>query len=121
MTSKQLQVAVELYQCNWSGAKIAAHLNIPISTIYTNLNKAGIQMRKRGQREGMGDRLDYNEVTKTVLLYRNGYSTTEVGHMLGITHHTVAYRLKQAGEPMRARGQSSHLRWQRRPKVRRAQ
>lgn len=105
---------VEMYNSGITGGQIAEITGMPVSSVYSRLRAYGVQMRKRGQRAGMGDHIDRAEVEKTRLLYLEGYSSTEVAKMLGITHDTVCYRLELAGVPRRSRGESCRLVFERR-------
>lgn len=100
---------VEMYNNHYSVAEIARRLYYAKGTVYARLQNAGVKMRPRGHPAGMGTRLNHQEVARTVLLYKNGYTTNEVAQMEGIKQSSVRYRLKMAGVPTRPRSESLKL------------
>lgn len=107
---------VGLYQVGFSLGQIADMAFVSRTTIRLRLIREGVEIRPRGAQPGNGGNhgVPYNELMKTVLLYRHGYSTVEIGEMLGLAHPTVNNRLRIAGEPIRDRSESLRMRNKRR-------
>ena len=78
------------------------------NAVYTFLRRRGVEMRPPGQPKDSN--VTPGEVfDATAELYRWGYTTNEIGAMLGLTHSSVAYRLRRAGIEMRSRHESLRI------------
>lgn len=108
---------LELYPVWQSVKKVSALVHLSPTCVYLTLKRHGVKMRKPGGWAHNENRLPHDEVQATVLLYEHGYSTNEVGEMLGISHSTVRFRLHKAGVPLRTRSESARRRWERRGRI----
>lgn len=110
---------VELYNMGFTLRQVAEFCHLSVSCVWRYLDAdSRVKMRPRGGWQYNKNRIRPEDQHMTVFLYDNlGWSTTEIAKSLGITHHTVCYRLERAGVPRRSRSESMRLRWARTPKV----
>jgi DNA-directed RNA polymerase specialized sigma24 family protein len=104
---------IELYKLGFSIRQVANRTHVSMSCVVNYLNQNNIKRRPPGGWALNAKRLPYDEVAKTVLLYKHGWSTNEIAKALGIAHSTVRFRLQKAGVPLRPRAESCKLRWER--------
>jgi len=116
LPARDVDRLVELYETGFSLAETARLGHVAPTTAYKYLLERGVEMRPRGGNQNHPSTLTTADVLATVRLYEAGYSTVEIGHVLGKSVSTVNYRLRQAGVQLRSRGESNHLRNKRRRK-----
>lgn len=107
-------------EAGMSGPEIAKLLHVHKRTVYGYLSAKPRVTRRRGQTAKMRGKLrgvPHSEIERTVTLYTEGYSSTEIAEELGITHDTVLYRLEHAGVERRTRAESARLRYARKPRA----
>jgi transposase-like protein len=76
-------------------SELAKQFQINPMTATAHLKRQGIKLRQRG--------LTQTQIEEAVHLYVNGWSLTKIGERFGIYPHSVRYRLRQAGVPLRPR------------------
>lgn len=97
-------------------AHIAKIKGCSYTSIRNRLLAYGVTLRDPAETRRGRSVLPHNEIHKCVLLYENGYSTTEIGEMIGRSSDAVIQRLLKHGVKMRTRSESIRLRFSRRPR-----
>jgi predicted transcriptional regulator len=101
---------VELYQLGFCLREVASMCHVTVSCVHKYLRQREVQLRPRGGWTYNKNRLTVADMQVTVFLYdKMGWSTLQVAEYLGLTHHTVCYRLEKAGCPRRTRGEAIRL------------
>lgn len=101
-TTQQVRDMVNLYIAGYSLNDIARIYGLAQSTVQYHLKKQeDLELRPSGGSNPV-ERLSHDEIRKAVYLYHNcGYTSTEVGRIMGIKPQAVCYRLQKAGAPAR--------------------
>lgn len=100
---------VELYELGFSLREVGLITGFSTNAVYTFLRRRGIKMRPVGPHKG-STRLPAEKFIATAVLYRSGLTTSEIASLTGLSHSTIAYRIKKAGTEMRSRGESIRIR-----------
>lgn len=109
-------VMIRLYEAGLSIREVGELVGMSYSGTRHRLFKVyGVTPRTRGNSLCRG--MHHSEMARTAFLYEHGKLTqNEIAEILGLNQSTVWRRLKVHGANIRSRGESTRLRWERRPR-----
>lgn len=105
----------DLYEAGFSLKQIEDITGVPDWRVRRSLVRQEVELRNRTEYE----RLPHEVIAQTAFMYeRMGLSVQEIAEHYGVARSTVQHRLKRHGVKMRTKGESTRLRFARRPKRR---
>lgn len=96
--------AVKLYREGLSLVEVGERLGVSGPAVLYHLKAADEPRRPRGGGKSRPDPLTAARRVRAVALYRQGYSISQVGQILGVSRPQANDDLIAAGEPRRPRG-----------------
>ena len=95
----------QLYEDGFSSREIGEELGVSHWTILDRLNAMGIERRPSADDSGHRNLMQLDD-EKIKQMYKDGYTSKNIGEELGVSYQTIIRRLKAMGVPV-------HTRWSR--------